>query len=543
MTRHYPTLARLADVLARAEHPAQRLDAMGRLRVARIRLLGTMAAVLMGLGACGAGALPVLQNPAQGERFFGLLLRMQQTSMTIAMIGMVGVMLSWLALYPHVLGRTVRGEPRATLQRIELDRIIASWSIPLALAPPMFSMDVYSYLAQGALAATLDDPYSLGPVSGLGLTHPLTINVPDIWRNTPNQYGPVFLAVERGIYDLTGNNVLAALALHRVVAVVFVAAMAWSIPRLARRCGVSDVAALWLGVANPLVLFHLVSGIHSESMALGLLSLGLVAVMRATDYRGPWTWKHWSMVVLGSCLVTAAALVKLPVIVALGFVGLAVARRWGGSITNTLIAGTLMTAIAVTTTAVSMLITGSGFGWITKLGAATSLRSWISIPTAFGVLSGGAGQLLGLGDHTAQVLAITQAAGVVLAAAWTLWLLWTVWRGAIHPLGGCGLAMAGVVVLFPVVHPWYMLWAMVPLAAWATAWQYRLPVVVYSAFLSVFLLPPGYGPPPHITIGAWIATTIVISLALVITAVWPGYLRTHRIAGALERHRRARPSP
>ena len=537
-TRHYPTLARLAEVLAQTEHPAKRLDAIGRLRVARIRLLGTMSAVLMGIGALGAGALPVLQNPAQGERLFGLLLRAQATSMTIIMIGMVGVTLSWLALYPHVLGRNFRGEPRTTLHRIDLDRIIASWCLPLAIAPPMFSMDVYSYLAQGALAAKLDDPYSLGPISGLGASHPLAINVPDVWRETPNQYGPVFLAVQRGIFELTGDNVLAGLALHRLVAVVFVIALGWALPRLARRCGVSDVAALWLGVANPLVLFHLVSGIHSESMMLGLLSVGLVAVLRATDHLEPWAWRQWVLLAVGTSCITAAALVKLPVMVALGFAALALARRWGNSIKATFAAGGLMAVIAIVTIAVSMLITDSGFGWLTKLGAATSLRSWLSVPTAIGVITGFVGQLLGLGDHTAQVLAITQTGGMIVAALWTLWLLWTVWRGNVHPLGGCALAMAGIVVLFPVVHPWYLLWALVPLAAWASAWQFRLPVVLYSAYLSVCLLPPGAALAPYITVQAWAATVVVLALAIAAAVWWPGFLRLHRIERAVERHRR-----
>lgn len=535
--RHHLTIARIADSLAGADHPHAHLDAIGRLRVARIRLLGTMSAILMAIGACGAGALPVLQNPAQGERVFGLLLRIQQTSMTLAMIGMVGVTLCWLGLAGHVLGRTLTGRPRNVLDRTELDRIIASWGIPLAIAPPMFSMDVYSYLAQGALAAKLDDPYSLGPVSGLGVAHPLAINVPAIWRDTPNQYGPVFLAVQRGIFELTGDNVLAGLALHRIVAVAGVIAMGWAIPRLARRCGVSDVAALWLGVANPLVLFHLVSGIHSEAPMLGLLSLGLVAVLRATDNLDPWTWKQWSMLVVGTVLVTAAALIKLPVVVALGFIGMSFARRLGGTVVALLKAAALMAAIAAATIGVSMLVTDAGWGWVTKLGAATSLRSWISMPTAYGVIIGGAGQLLGLGDHTEQVLAITQGAGIAAAGLWTVWLLWSTWRGSIHLLGGLGLAMAGIVVLFPVVHPWYLLWALVPLAAWASAWKFRVPVVLYSAFLAVFVLPPGYGPPPHITIGAWIATVCVLAIALLLTLKWPGFLRISRMETALTRHR------
>lgn len=516
--------------IATSEHAHQPLDEIRAIRVARLRLLGTAASMLMAFGAVGAGALPVLQNPAQGERVVGFLLRVQQGSMTIAMIGMVALTLCWLALGYYALGRSFRGRPLPTLRRLELDRIIATWAIPLAVAPPMFSKDVYSYLAHGAMAEVLGDPYSLGPVAALGVDHPLTINVPTMWRETANQYGPAFLAIERFVFEITGDNVVAGLAIHRIFAVLGIIAMAWAIPRLARRCGVSDVAALWLGVGNPLVLFHLVSGIHSESVMLGFLGVGLVAVLRATDHLGPWGTREYALFVAGTVLVTAAAMVKLPVAVALGFVGIALARRLGTSWGAFLRAVGVMAVLSIATTLIAMAVTDSGFGWLTKLGAATAVRSWLSLPTAFGVIVGAVGQILGLGDHTEQVLAITQTGGMLVAGLWTLWLLWVVWKGHLHPLGGMGLALLGIVLMFPVVQPWYALWAMVPLAAWVSAWRFRLLVIAYSALLACFVLPPGYGPPPAVTIGAWVATVIVLAIGILLCAWRPGYLRLDRIA-------------
>lgn len=505
------------------------LDEARQVRVARLRTLGTIASVLMAFGALGAGALPVLHNPLQGERVVGFLLRIQQTSMTVAMIGMVLLTLCWLGLGYYTLGRTIRGGPLPTLARLDLDRIIASWSIPLALAPPMFSKDVYSYLAHGAMATILHDPYSLGPVAALGPDHPLTLNVPTIWRETPNQYGPAFLLIERFVYEISGDDVILGTAIHRVFALVGILAMAWAIPRLARRCGVSDVAALWLGVCNPLVLFHLVSGIHSESVMLGFLAVGLVWVLRATDHPERWSRREYGLFLGGTVLVIAAAMVKIPVIVALGFVGLVLARRLGSTLGAFVRAVAVMVVVSVVTTAVAVLVSGSGMGWITKLGAATAVRSWLSPPTALGVIVGGVGQLLGLGDHTEQLLAMTQAGGMALAVVWTAWLLWVVWKGHLHPLGGMGLALFGIVLMFPVVQPWYALWAMVPLAAWASALRFRLVVIGYSALLACFVLPPGYGPPPSVTIRAWIATVIVVAIVLVLAQWWPGFLRLRRI--------------
>ena len=495
---------------------------MARLR--RIRRIGTTASVAMAVGALGAGALPVLQNPIAGERLFGLWLRLQQSSMTVVMAGMVVVTLCWLLLAPYVLGRDRRGRMSGRIDRATLDRVIASWALPLALAPPMFSKDVYSYLAQGAIGNALDDPYERGPVSALGTGHALTINVPDIWRDTPNQYGPLFLGVQKAIHALTGDDVVTGTVLHRVVAVIGILMLGWAVPRLAEYCGVSDVAALWLAVANPLVLFHLVSGIHSESLMMGLLAVGLVLALRAVDHAGRGRGTI-PLFVLGTVLITGSALVKLPTIVALGFVGMALARRWGGDWRATIRAAAVMVLISGLTTAVAMAATSSGLGWVTKLGAATSLRSWLSPPTALGVLVGGIGQYLGLGDHTAQILVMVQTAALVIAGAFTVRMLFAVQAGRIDPVGGLGVSMAAIVLCFPVVHPWYILWALVPLAAWASRWEFRVPVVAVSAFLACFTLPPGAGLPPFVTVQAWTATVVIVAVLLIALFRWPGLLR------------------
>lgn len=494
---------------------------MARLR--RIRLIGTTAAVAMAVGALGAGALPVLQNPVAGERLLGLWLRLQQSSMTVVMTGMVVVTLCWLLLAPYVLGRDRRGRLSGRIDRATLDRIIASWALPLAVAPPMFSKDVYSYLAQGAIGNTLDDPYALGPVSALGSSHALTINVPDIWRDTPNQYGPLFLGVQKVIHAITGDEVVAGIILHRVVAVIGILMLGWAVPRLAEYCGVSDVAALWLAVANPLVLFHLVSGIHSESLMMGLLAIGLVLALRAIEALPG--WRTTTLFILGTVLVTGSALVKLPTVVALGFVGMALARRWGAGWSATIRAALVMLAVSGATTGVAMFLTSSGLGWITKLGAATSLRSWLSPPTAIGVIAGGIGQYLGLGDHTEQILAMVQAAALLGAGAFTVRMLFAVQSGRINPVGGLGVSMAAIVLCFPVVQPWYVLWALVPLAAWASRVEFRIPVVAVSAILACFTLPPGAGLPPFVTVQAWAATVVAVLLFLFALFRWPGLLR------------------
>ena len=314
---------------------------------------------------------------------------------------------------------------------------------------------------------------------------------------------------------MTGEEVVAGIILHRLVAVIGILMLGWAVPRLAEYCGVSDVAALWLAVANPLVLFHLVSGIHSESLMMGMLAIGLVFALRAVD--SPRGWRTTSWFVLGTVLVGAAFTG--------GTSGMALAHRWGAGWSAIVRSMLTMLSISGVTIATAVLATSSGLGWITKLGAATSLRSWLSPPTAIGVIAGGVGQYLGLGDHTEQILVMVQTAALIIAAAFTVRMLFAVQAGRINPVGGLGVSMAAIVLCFPVVHPWYVLWALVPLAAWASRVEFRIPVVAVSAVLACFTLPPGAGLPPFVTVQAWAATVVAVAILLVALFRWPGLLR------------------
>ena len=98
----------------------------------------------------------------------------------------------------------------------------------------------------------------------------------------------------------------------------------------------------------------------------------------------------------------------------------------------------------------------------------------MSPPTLLALGTGQVGILLGLGDHTTAVLALTRGIGVLIIMVMVVWLLLAVFRGRLHPIGGLGVALGICVLLFPVVQPWYLLWAIIPLAAWATRPGFRV---------------------------------------------------------------------
>jgi alpha-1,6-mannosyltransferase len=118
------------------------------------RRLGLTGTLMMGIGALGAGALPV-PNPLFGLRVISLPARNATAAIAITYAGMGMLVLAWLWI-----GRMLRarGAVAPAPDRTQLARTGLLWALPLALAPPMFSKDAYSYLAQSAIAARGLDP-------------------------------------------------------------------------------------------------------------------------------------------------------------------------------------------------------------------------------------------------------------------------------------------------------------------------------------------------------------------------------------------------
>lgn len=110
-------------------------------------------------------------------------------------------------------------------------RTLALWVAPLLFAPPMFSRDVYSYLAQGLMIDSGMDVYRHGPAMLGGL---VADQVPAIWQHTPGPYGPVFLIVARGVAGLLSAHLLLGTVAMRLVAM---AGLAVAIRMLAGSAG------------------------------------------------------------------------------------------------------------------------------------------------------------------------------------------------------------------------------------------------------------------------------------------------------------------
>ena len=468
-----------------------RLDRAERRQLQVIRRFGTVGSLLLACGGLGAGASPTI-NPLLDTPILGVFARIPTVAIASAFSGMLMMVLAWLWL-----GRLVwPGRPRM-LSRAQMDRTLVMWTIPLILVPPMFSQDVYSYLAQSAVVQHGMDPYTVGAAQALGPDNILARNVPTLWRETPSPYGPLFLTIGRAITGIAGDNVVLGILLERVLALVGLGLIVWALPRLARRFRVPPVSAIWLAAANPLVVFHLVIGVHNEALAIGLMLAGFhVAIshlpkVRPGDPIPPWSREELIGILVGTTLITMGAGVKAPALVALGFVGVMIARRWGGGLSHLLKAGVAMLVVGVGVMTLITVASGLGWGWLNTLTGGTKIYTWLSPVTLVALGGVGLGVLFQVGNHVDNTIAVARAIGWVGFAAAGVALLWQAYRGRLSAMAGLGLFLFWFVVLGPVVQPWYPLWAIIPLATCKASKRFRIVVTVFSALIALVTPPTG----------------------------------------------------
>ncbi|MFC8716868.1 polyprenol phosphomannose-dependent alpha 1,6 mannosyltransferase MptB [Kitasatospora sp. NPDC057198] len=474
----------------------------------RYRWLGLLGSLALAAGGLTSGALPAAAT--------GPALRASGGAGTaLVFAGLAVLTAAWLLLGPpgH---RTEGRHPAATRW---LTTTLAWWAAPLLLLPPLFSRDVYSYLAQGAMQAAGLDVYTDGPAA---LGGPVAQQVPPVWQHTPAPYGPGFLLLTRAAAPLADHPYAGTLLL-RLSAVLAVAALTALLPALARRLGTDPADALRLGALNPLVLLHLVAGAHNDAVPLALMLAGLFAATRPRP-------------LTAAALITLAALVKAPAALALpaawwlaagaaeaadgqsvgprgwlvrtvggpgvggrragamvgegpqracrrGWLAPAGAGRWRGA----RLAVLTVVAAAATTAAVTG-VAGTGCGWVGALTTPASGSSWSPTSGLGRLLAGLAGAAPEGPVAGARLLGLVVAAGVCCLLA-----VRVVHRGS-EPLAALALGFGALVVLGPAFRPWYALWCAVPAAFAVRAAGTRRAVGLACAALAFTVMPDGFAP-------------------------------------------------
>lgn len=372
---------------------------------------------------------------------------------------------------------------------------LAWWATPLVLAPPLYSADVYSYIAQGAMVLEGRDVYSVGPsvLGPVGLGADAAASVGGNWTDAPAPYGPFFLILARGVAWVTGGTIVPAVLVMRLVAVGALALIVWALRRLAREHGKSESGALWLGALNPLLLMHVVGGMHNDGLMIGLMLAGVVLAMR-----GRW--------IAGGALVGLAMMVKSPAAVALLFIGVLVSRAATGPLVRRVVKGLAPGLVAGAVAVAATLLGGTGFGWLRTQSVAGNIHTALSATSDLGL---GLGELLHLliGTDPGPVKAAVQTLGLAAALALIAHLAWRAMSGRLNPAHALGLALLALVALSPMVQPWYLLWGTTVIAA--TTWHGRTGRVltVLSAAL-VYETHPSGGTPAYGFVLAGVACVI-----------------------------------
>jgi alpha-1,6-mannosyltransferase len=341
--------------------------------------------------------------------------------------------------------------------------VVVVWALPLLVAPPLFSRDVYSYAGQGEMVSYHIDPYAYG--TGILGSTPFSTMPDSLWTNTPSPYGPTFLAVDGVLADVSGHSILPDLLLLRLLEVAGLALIVAATPSLARRLGRDPAQAVLLGAGCPLVLSTLIGGAHNEALMLGLLLAGLAVARR------------WGTVP-GLILCAAATGVKSPAalgVLFLGWVWAGPGASVGRRVVHTLGAG----LIALSTLALISAASGTGWGWLKTTTAADKSFTGVTPVVAVAKAISGLAGLVDVHFSALGARPVVGAIGLLCAGAFGIWLLVNSSESTLPR--NLGLTLLVVALLGPILWNWYVTWGVIVIAP-ALSGVLRRIVIAISTF-------------------------------------------------------------
>lgn len=436
--------------------------------------LGLVGSILVCLGGFSVADIP-RNHPGLADLGLDVITYGHAKTLggTVFWIGVALMVIAWVRLGRLLLQR--RSDPDSPFPTVSTMRwAVLGWSVPLCLTVPLFSRDVYAYLGQGGVFVAGFDPYADGPAHHPG---PVLDSMAQVWASTTAPYGPMFMAITRGVTELSGDHVLTGVWLMRLVLLPGLLLALWAIPRLATHFGASAPIGLWVALLNPMVLIHLVGGPHVDLLMVGILAAGLAMACEGRHVAG--------LVLLGlavSMKITAG--VAIPFVL---WIWLCHIRSrhpiTGADVAKVLVAvvGIPLAVFAAWTAAL-----GLGLGWLTGLGWADRIVNWFTLPTAAAhVITLVAAPFTSLSLW--PVLSVTRAIGAVGLAIILVLLWWRCRTDERSAMTGLTWAMLAVLLLEPSTLPWYYTWVLVVAVAFTLPdWVYGVVVGVSTFMLIVF---------------------------------------------------------
>jgi len=315
--------------------------------------------------------------------------------------------------------------------------------LAFTVAPPLLSLDVFSYASYARLDALHGvNPYAHPPAAVPGDE---AVRFVQDFRGATSSYGPVFTLAAESLAHLGLPGFVWTM---KGLAGLAVLGTAWIAGRLAVVRGLDPRPAVALVALNPLVLVHVVGGAHNDSLMALTMIAGVAAVVAGRDLSG------------GLGLVAAAG-VKIAGAVAIPFALIEGIRR------PRIVAGVAAGILAV----VALALLAYGTAVDSALSVATTnqdLASRASLPSTISDAFG-----IGLDPVRAAALGLY----AVLVAAL---LAWTA-RGG-DWVRAAGWAVLGLLLATSYLTPWYVIWAL-PLAAVARDRALVAATLLVTAFL------------------------------------------------------------
>ncbi|MEE1620658.1 polyprenol phosphomannose-dependent alpha 1,6 mannosyltransferase MptB [Zafaria sp. J156] len=428
---------------------------------ARTLASGFAGSFLVLLGSFGVGWLAMV-SPLNRN---ALLIAVRTETWGVVLSTIVLTLGCWVLFRAWLrLGQVLSGWPEGSLATVRAASYL--WSVPLLFCLPIFSRDVFAYIGQGRLVAAGQDPYQDG-ISTLSNWFQLGTDV--TWAEAETPYGPLFLSIEHAVHQLVNASPDLSVLLFRLVAFAGVVLCIVYVPRLAELHGVAGAKALWITVANPLFLISFVASAHNDALMVGLAVAG---TYYAATGRG----------ITAVVLVTASTGIKPITMVLLPFIGLLWAGA-GASWPRRFLYWGYTAGLSLGIMALIGVVNGYGFGWLSVMlstGTGSVFFAPLGMLTTFFQAAFGA-----LGLETAWVLPVLKTVGRIASVAVVLLLMF---RGKdSHLVQRLALAFTALVVLSPIIQPWYLLWLLPFFAVtgirddWQLIWVY-FTVAFFIAF-------------------------------------------------------------
>ena len=431
---------------------APRMQGAGQVSVTPTILMGLLGSILVMAGSYGVGWL-AMSSPINRWKwlvpwrteFSGLICA--TIVLTIGAWMLVG---AWLAL-----GRKLRPWGSSLKPLIVATAV---WSLPLMFAAPVFSRDVFAYIGQGRIVAGGGNPYELTISS---MNNWLQLGADATWAESQTAYGPLFYWIAAAVVSVTGVATEPAIFGFRILAWLGIILLIVYVPKLAAVHGVNPVKATWYAVANPVVLLSFIASAHNDALMVGLA----VAASYSSARR---------LGLLAIVLLVASVGIKPITLVLLPYLGL----LWAGPASSwprKIRYWAYSAVLAVALLALMGLPGHFGFGWIQATLAAGGGYYNFYAPLG-AVVAGSTALLTVLSLDGSWVLGAVQKLGRLAAL---IVIAITLFRGSYrHLVQRLLIGFSALVVLSPVIHPWYLLWLLPFFAAtgirddWQALWMY-----------------------------------------------------------------------